>query len=474
MIVKRSSGVCGLHLTLAMGLFLVAVSSGGVLVPCAQAEGFADFFRSPSKDQTKNPEQKSEKEESKSPAEKSPAEKSTAAKADTKQDAGPGAAATKARQTEPDQAADKKAPGKTYDHDYVGEMQSYTAKYEDTMVQLARTFNVGFVELRSANPFLDPWIPGEGKKVLVPTLHLLPHAPREGIVMNLAEMRMYAYMAPGKAPVTFPIGIGREGLNTPSGVTKVVRKTDGPTWRPTARMRKEHPELPAVVGPGPDNPMGTHALYLGWPEYAIHGTDKPYSIGRRSSSGCIRMYPENIGRVFSMVKVGTQVTVVNQSVKVGWIGDRLYLEAHPTMEQADRMEIDGGLPGYIFPEEDMGMIVASAGDHADDLDWRLIRQVIRERRGYPVEIFQLRDAPDHAQSVIGDSFDKTSHRSSDDAADAAGDSVRGVEQTSTDSEKAESEKTVSGAGDHHKESIEKIADTKKDDASKTRRVVTPN
>lgn len=285
----------------------------------------------------------------------------------------------------------QKAPqsaANAYAKDYVGEIQTYVAKYEDTMVQIAREYNVGFVELRAANPFLDPWIPGEGKKIMIPTMHLLPRAPREGIVMNLAEMRMYAYMKPGQPPKTFPIGIGREGLLTPSGTTSVVRKKDGPTWRPTARMRKENPELPAVVEQGPDNPMGTHALYLGWPEYAIHGTDKPYSIGRRSSSGCIRMYPENITQVFEMVPIGTPVTVVNQAVKLGWIGNKLYLEAHPTMEQADKMEIDGGLPGYVFPEEDMGIIVASAGEYARDLNWPLIRQIIRERRGYPVEIFR--------------------------------------------------------------------------------------
>jgi len=288
----------------------------------------------------------------------------------------------------PEKPAAPQSFAKVYARDYVGEMQSYVAKYEDTMVQIAREYNVGFVELRSANPFLDPWIPGEGKKLIIPTMHLLPRAPREGVVMNLAEMRMYVYMKPGLPPKTYPIGIGREGLSTPSGTTSIVRKKDGPTWRPTARMRKEHPELPVEVGPGPDNPMGTHALYLGWPEYAIHGTDKPYSIGRRASSGCIRMYPENIAQVFDMVPVGAAVTVVNQAVKVGWIGNKLYLEAHPTMDQANKMEIDGGLPGYVFPEEDLGLIVASAGEYARNLDWPLIRQIIRERRGYPVEIFR--------------------------------------------------------------------------------------
>lgn len=290
------------------------------------------------------------------------------------------------------EAPKAKKAARVYSKDYVGEMQTYMTKYEDTMVQLARTYNVGFVELRSANPFLDPWIPGEGKKLIIPSMHLLPRAPRNGVVINLAEMRMYAYMKPGQAPVTFPIGIGREGLQTPSGTTSIQRKKEGPIWRPTARMRKEHPELPVQVLPGPDNPMGTHAMYLGWPEYAIHGTDKPFSIGRRVSSGCIRMYPEDIKKAYDMFPVGTSVTVVDQPVKIGWVGSRLYLEVHPTTNQADKMELDGGMPGYVFSEEDMGLIVAAAGEYARDLDWQLIRQIVRERRGYPVEIFRKASA----------------------------------------------------------------------------------
>lgn len=281
---------------------------------------------------------------------------------------------------------------KFYDRDYIGDMQLYTARYEDTMVQIARDFKMGFVELRSANPFLDPWIPGEGKKVLIPSMHLLPRAPREGVVVNLADMRMYVFLKPGQAPKTYALGIGREGLLTPSGTTSIIGKKKDPVWRPTARMRKENPMLPAEVGPGPDNPLGEYALYLGWPEYRIHSTDKPYSIGRRASSGCIRMYPDQAEEIFKALPNGTQVTVVNQSIKSGWIGDKMFIEAHLTMAQADKMEVDGGLSDYVFPEEDMGAIVATAGEYANQLDWPLIRQVVRERRGYPVEVFRKADA----------------------------------------------------------------------------------
>ncbi len=296
--------------------------------------------------------------------------------------------------------------GKAYDRDYVGEMQTYTARYEDTMVQIARAYNVGFVELRAANPYLDPWIPGDGKKIIIPSMHLLPRAPHTGLVVNLAEMRLYAFLKPGQVK-TFPLGIGAEGLSTPSGTTTIVRKVVGPIWRPTPRMHKIHPELPQVVGPGPDNPMGTNAMYLGWPQYAIHGTDKPFSIGRRASSGCMRMYPENITELYAMTPVGTTVTVVNQPIMLAWVGDKLYMEAHPTTDQADKMEIDGGLPGYVFTEEDMGAIVAAAGQYAPNLNWPLIRQVVRERRGYPVEIYRKgAAAPAKAETVSADAEDK--------------------------------------------------------------------
>ncbi|MEZ5918623.1 MAG: L,D-transpeptidase family protein [Alphaproteobacteria bacterium] len=273
-----------------------------------------------------------------------------------------------------------------YDKPYIGKTIEYTAKYEDTFVHLARDYNLGFVEMRAANPDADPWIPGEGKKLILPTRHILPDAPHEGVVINLPEMRLYAYLNGDNEPFSFPIGIGREGLDTPIGGTKVVRKTEGPVWRPTARMRKEKPELPEAVPPGPENPLGTHALYLGWPTYAIHGTNKPFGIGRRVSSGCIRMYPEGITRLYELVPVGTSVQVVNQPVKLAWIGDELFIEAHPDIEQAIQMEETGFVSSPKLSDEDMKRILKVAGPHKDRLRWAAIRTAIKERRGYPIPV----------------------------------------------------------------------------------------
>lgn len=276
-----------------------------------------------------------------------------------------------------------------YKKNYIGDMQSYRAVYEDTLVHLARKFNLGFVELRAANPKLDPWIPGAGAEIILPTRHLLPDAPRKGIVINLAEMRVYSFMDSDAPPNTYPIGIGREGLETPFGLTTIVRKTEGPHWRPTPRMRREDPKLKEVYPPGPENPMGTHALYLGWPEYGIHGTNRPYGIGRRVSSGCIRMYPEAIIKFYNETPVGTQVNVINQPIKLAWIDNELYIEAHPDIEQAMRMEETGTIEQQKMTEQDMAQIIKAAGKYEDRLNWPKIRTAIRERHGYPIKIAEI-------------------------------------------------------------------------------------
>lgn len=284
---------------------------------------------------------------------------------------------------------------KAYEKDYFGETVIHKAAFEDTLIHLARGNGLGFVELRTANPTLDPWIPGAGARIVLPKRHLLPEAPRKGLVINLSEMRVYYFKTPGEAPQTYPISIGREGLQTPVGSTTIVRKQDGPTWRPTPRMRKEDPSLPASVGPGPDNPLGTHALYLGWPQYLMHGTNKPYGIGRRVSSGCMRMYPEDIKTLFPQVPVGTPVTVVDQPVKVGWIEDKLYVEVSPTQDQSLKIEEDGVAGTYEITADEMKRITKKAGAHADKIDWAVVRKAVQEHRGYPVPVLSMSDRPNN-------------------------------------------------------------------------------
>lgn len=293
-----------------------------------------------------------------------------------------------------------------YNKDYIGKMEFYRAKYEDTLVHLARQYGLGFVEIRAANPQLDPWIPGAGSQVVIPTQNLLPDAPHQGIVINLSEMKLYLYQTPGGEPRIYSISPGREGLYTPVGSTTIVSKVVGPTWRPTPRMLKEDPTLKPVYPPGPDNPLGTHALYLGWPEYRIHGTNKPYAIGRLASSGCIRMYPESIKDIYPRVPVGTKVTVVDQPVKVGWIEDKMYVEVSPTMEQATHIEKDGEFKSYEITADDMKRITAKAGANASRIDWEAVRKAVREHKGYPVAVLDGKGTSTHVEDETQKEIDQ--------------------------------------------------------------------
>jgi len=222
------------------------------------------------------------------------------------------------------------------DQDVVGHVQVTVSKKEDTFADIARRFNVGYTELVRANPGVDPWLPGEGTEIVLPTEFILPDAPREGIVLNLAQMRLYYFPTPKKeGPVeviTHPIGIGKVGWATPEGTTKVVSHVKDPTWTPPVSVREQHAKdgdiLPATVPPGPDNPLGRHMMRLGWPSYLMHGTNKPPAVGMRASAGCVRLYPEDIALIYEAVPDGTKVTVVNQPVLLGWRGDRLLVQTY--------------------------------------------------------------------------------------------------------------------------------------------------
>ena len=267
----------------------------------------------------------------------------------------------------------------------VGALRVHITSFEDTLPELARRYGVGYTQLAAANPGVDPWLPGAGTEILVPTASLLPDAPRAGIVVNLAELRIYRFGSDGRVEATYPIGIGRQGFTTPLGSTTVVRRQKDPVWFPTESARMDNPVLPTAVPPGPDNPLGSHALYLGWPSYLLHGTNKPWGIGRRVSRGCLRLYPEDIASLYASVAIGTPVTVVHQPVKTGWHEGRLYLEIHPSEAQSERIE-NGERPGFEAIADLAGIVQAAAGMHAARLDWSVIEQAQIERRGIPVAV----------------------------------------------------------------------------------------
>jgi L,D-transpeptidase ErfK/SrfK len=199
----------------------------------------------------------------------------------------------------------------------------------------------------------------------------------------LAQWRLFYFSPDGNRVETFPLGLGQIGKTTPLGVTRVVRKEANPTWHPPASIRAEKSDLPASVPPGPDNPLGAFAIYLGWKSYLIHGTNKPDGVGRNVSHGCIRLYPEDIERVFREVSVGTPVRTVSQPATAGWVGDRLYLTVYPSKTQTQ--EIDTEHPVSFDPAGGVRAVArTAAGRYADSVDWRAVGKAAKERTGAPV------------------------------------------------------------------------------------------
>jgi L,D-transpeptidase ErfK/SrfK len=275
----------------------------------------------------------------------------------------------------------------------IGAVQRVRTTKDDTLTDIARRFNVGYDEIIRANPKVDPWLPGDGTIVILPTRFILPNVPHEGLVINVAAMRTF-YFLPHKAGepevvITHPIGIGKVGWATPEGVTKVTRKQKDPIWRVPESVIKEHhdegrEELGHVYGPGPDNPLGHYAFYLEWPSYLIHGTNKPAGVGLRSSHGCIRLYPEDVEQFFGMVPVGTQVRVVNQPFLFGWQDGHLYVQAYDVLEDdardwknAERKLLTKSLAAKLRKE------LAAAGA---EVDWSLVSTLVHSPRGVPVSI----------------------------------------------------------------------------------------
>lgn len=222
--------------------------------------------------------------------------------------------------------------------DLVGNIQYASPQPGETLSDVGIRFDTGYYEMRNANPRVDPLRPlAPGTRLVIPSQYILPPGPRQGLVINLAEYRLYYFPPNDNVVLTFPVGIGREGWNTPMGTTKVTSKERDPVWRPTDNVRAEAARhgtpIPNEFPPGLGNPLGRHVLRLGWPTYLIHGTNRRDGVGSRVSAGCIRMMPEDIEFLFDQVPAGTSVRVMNESVKTGYRQSHLYLEVHPLLDQ---------------------------------------------------------------------------------------------------------------------------------------------
>jgi L,D-transpeptidase ErfK/SrfK len=276
------------------------------------------------------------------------------------------------------------------DVDLIGTLRVVAAQHEDTLLDIARQFDVGQDEIVLANADIDRWLPGEGTQTLVPTRFILPAAKRTGIVLNVPEMRLYFFPAPraGNIPVvqTYPVSIGRMDWATPLGTTAVASKTRNPSWRPPESIRSEHAAdgspLPEIIPPGPDNPLGNYALRLTRSSYLIHGTNRPYGVGMRVTHGCVRMYPEDIEALFPEVPVGTPVQIVNQPIKLGWLADTLFIEVHPPLDE-ERENV-------VVMNVAIDLVNASWEKRPFNLNGRALKQAVTEQNGIPFAIGSAR------------------------------------------------------------------------------------
>jgi len=292
-------------------------------------------------------------------------------------------------------------------HDVIGEVSTIVATYDDTLVDIARRHGLGYQDIVRANPNVNVWVPGEGTEVVLPNRFVLPPGQRTGLILNLAEYRMYYFPEPRAGETarvhTYPMSIGRMDWETPLGRTQIVAMAKNPAWYPPQSVRDEHAAdgdpLPRIVPPGPENPLGTRALRLGLPGYLIHGTNRPAGVGMRVSHGCIRMFPEDVEFLFDRIPVKTSVRIIDVPVKMGWDGDELVAEVHrllevpqrlpdETAEQIEALDADVELPDVESLSKDpltyvTEQFIAATAERAGQLDWDIIEALVERSDGVP-------------------------------------------------------------------------------------------
>ena len=266
----------------------------------------------------------------------------------------------------------------------IGVIAAINTQENDVLPDIARHFGLGYNDISIANSTVSPWSPEPDSRVLLPLQFILPDAPHKGITLNLANMRLFYY--PKKQPdkvYTYPVGIGRQGWNTPTGLTSIVAKDANPSWYVPESIHREHAEkgdsLPKVVGAGPDNPLGLYAMRLGIPGYLIHGTNKPYGIGMQISHGCVQLYPEDIEALFKEATVGTPVRILHQPYLTAWRQDMLYLEAHEPLSKwaKDKAKLKKQLVKQLHE--------ISAKKSAA-VDWEKVERILQRSDGIPTPI----------------------------------------------------------------------------------------
>jgi len=312
------------------------------------------------------------------------------------------------------------APAEVYElppdgSDVVGAVGIVEARAEDTLLDIARRHGLGYEDIIRANPEVDTWVPGDGTKVVLPTRFVLPPGPRKGLVLNLAEYRMYYFPPPAQGEaalvMTYPMSIGRMDWQTPLGRTSIISKVRNPSWYVPDSIRAEHAAdgdpLPRIVPPGPENPLGDFAMRLGLPGYLIHGTNKPAGVGMRVTHGCIRMFPEDIDFLFGQIATNTAVRIIDQPVKLGWDGETLVMEVHRQLEVATAVEaadetllqsgidVDTGIESESVVDEPQQrdrmtllteQFVAATNARPGELDWNAAEELLDRASGIPLPV----------------------------------------------------------------------------------------
>jgi L,D-transpeptidase ErfK/SrfK len=272
--------------------------------------------------------------------------------------------------------------------DLIGQSSAYMTVVDDTLTKVAADQGLGLKALIAANPGVDPWLPGAGDRLVLPTAHLVPNGPHEGIVINLPEQRLYQFLGDGTVR-SFPVAMGAGPCELAPGETTVKRRRRLPSWRPSARVRSLRPDLPAIVPPGDRNPLGKYAVDLDLPAAIIHGADRPFSDRPEKTFGCIRLYRDHMNTLYGTVRKGTPVTVIARPIKFGWSKGELYLEVHPGGDQLN--DLSGRRRSKRTAPTDLDERLAdAAGADGDRVDQALVRRIVRERTGVPIKITRPR------------------------------------------------------------------------------------
>ncbi len=255
----------------------------------------------------------------------------------------------------------------------IGNVSTYTVKRRDTLLDIARNFDLGFSEMQVPYKHIDPWVPPSGLELDIPTSWILPEGTWDGIVINIPEMRLYLFYRKISAVRTFPIGIGETGAFTPVGKFYVKDKRVSPTWHIPPSLQKEH-EGKKSIPPGPDNPLGSHWLGLSISGYGIHGTNFPWAVGRLVTHGCIRLYPEDILQLYPIVPIGTPVTILYEPVKFGFKEGRIFIQVHEDIYH----RIPDLLRFTLSKLRQRGI--------RDLIDLKKLKEALRQGNGFPTDI----------------------------------------------------------------------------------------